>query len=157
MAFELISPAFPDGGVIPFRCTADGPDVSPPLSWAGVPERTRELVLMVDDTDAPGREPWVHWLVYKMPASTPGLPEGIPRAATLQEPAGALQGRNSWGRLGYGGPSPSRGSGVHRYRFGLFVLGAALDVFHSLSKQALWKAMHAQVIGSAELIGTYRR
>ena len=61
-----------------------------------MPEKAKELVLICDDPDAPGHEPWVHWVIYKIPAGVKGLPEGIPRKPRLTNPAGTLQGENSW-------------------------------------------------------------
>ena len=157
MPLKLESPAFADGDAVPRRFTGDGRNVSPALAWSGVPPAARELALIVEDPDAPGRRPWVHWLLYKIPADAAGLPEGVPRGATPAKPAGMLQGRNSWGRLGYGGPAPPKGHSVHHYHFTLFVLDRALDVFHSLTKEQLWRAMSGHVIDQAELVGTYGR
>ena len=157
MPVKLESLAFTHGDAIPRRFTGDGRNVSPALAWSGVPPDARELALIVEDPDAPGPQPWVHWLVYKIPARVAGLPEAVPQGATPPEPAGALQGKNSWGRLGYGGPAPPEGHGVHHYHFRLFVLDRALDVFHSLTGEQLRGAMRGHVIDQTELVGTYRR
>jgi len=149
------STAFPDGKAIPKQHTADGADVSPPLTWSGAPAGTKELALIMDDPDAPGDEPWVHWVIYKIPADLKGLPEGLPRAAQLESPAGAMQGQNSWGTVGYRGPAPP--SGVHHYHFKLYALDAALDVRAGLSKQALLDAMSGHILAEGKLVGTYQR
>lgn len=73
MAIQITSTAFAEGQPIPKKYTGEGADVSPPLSWTGLPERTKELVLICDDPDAPTAEPWVHWLIYKIPATATGL------------------------------------------------------------------------------------
>ena len=78
MTIQITSPAFTQGHPIPKKYTGEGANVSPPLSWTGIPEGTKELVLICDDPDAPTPEPWVHWVIYKMPADTRGLPEGVP-------------------------------------------------------------------------------
>src|SRR5262245_10597856 len=116
MAFTLRSPAFEPGQPIPKKHTGDGEDVSPPLTWDGVPDGTQEIALLCDEPDAPSREPWVHWVLYKISPDVRELPEGLPPRERLESPAGALQGRNSWttGRTtGYRGPNPP--SGTHRY------------------------------------------
>src|SRR5687768_3372233 len=118
MAMRIESPAFALGQRIPVLHTGDGQDVSPALTWAGLPAGTRELALVVDDPDAPTPEPWVHWVVYQIPADAAGLPEGVPPGdAGIAAPAGAAQGRNTFGRIGYGGPAPPRGHGTHHYHF----------------------------------------
>ncbi len=98
MAIEVSSPAFKSGGLIPTKHTGEGEDVSPALNWSGLPEGTREIALICDDPDAPRPEPWVHWVLYKIPAVCTGLPEGGTE--------GVLEGRNDFGRAGYGGPMP---------------------------------------------------
>ena len=157
MALKILSPAFSDGGEVPRRFTADGADVSPPLSWSGVPDAARELVLLMDDPDAPGRAPWVHWVLYKLAPRTCGLPEAVPEGAVSTVVPGAFQGRNGWGRLGYGGPAPPAGHGTHHYRFRLYALDMTLDVFHSLTRDAVWKAMTGHILEQAEWVGTYSR
>ena len=122
-----------------------------------MPESAAELALICDDPDAPTPQPWVHWLLYKFPVSTTSLPKGVPGKAFLKAPAGALQGKNSWGRHGYGGPAPPRGHGMHRYHFKLFALDSALDVPPGLERQSLQEAITGHVVAEGELVGTYQR
>jgi Raf kinase inhibitor-like YbhB/YbcL family protein len=157
MSMALRSDAFADGQVIPRRYTADGEDLSPPLNWTGVPQGTQELALIVDDPDAPRAEPWVHWVLYKIPADVQALPEGLPPTPTLDFPPGARQGKNSWGTYGYRGPAPPRGHGTHHYHFRLYALDAPLATAQGLDKQGLLKAMKGHVLAEAELVGTYER
>lgn len=154
---SLTSKAFGDGQPIPRRYTGDGANVSPPLSWAGLPRGTRELALICDDPDAPRAEPWVHWVIYRIGAEVSGLKEDIPRTDKLEEPAGALQGRNSSGTIGYRGPAPPRGHGVHHYHFRLYALDAKLEVKPGLNKAALLRAMAGHILAEADLVGTYKR
>ena len=151
------SPSFDHDQPIPPRNTADGADVSPMLRWAGVPDETKELALICDDPDAPTAEPWVHWVLYKIPAGTTGLPEQIFKSGKLEIPVGAMQGTNSWQTIGYRGPAPPPGNGTHHYHFKLYALDAPLDVQEGLSKAALLNAMADHVIAEGELIGTYER
>ncbi|MDD4270376.1 MAG: YbhB/YbcL family Raf kinase inhibitor-like protein [Pirellulales bacterium] len=160
MAFELTSSAFEAGKPIPTKYTEDGEDVSPPLAWSTPPDGTVELALICDDPDAPTPQPWVHWVIYKIPAEQAGLPEGIEPVKRPREVAGVMQGLNSWQsgqQIGYRGPAPPRGHGTHHYHFTLYAFDAALDVQAGLDKEALRKAMSGHVIGEAEVVGTYGR
>jgi len=153
---RLSSAAFEEGQSIPKAYTCEGRDLSPPLSWDGVPAGTKSLVLIVDDPDAPDpaapRVTWVHWLLYNLPASSGGLPEA---ATPGNLPRGALQGRNGWGRAGYGGPCPPIGR--HRYFFKLYALDIVLPDLKQPEKAALVQAMRGHVLGESQLVGTYRK
>jgi Raf kinase inhibitor-like YbhB/YbcL family protein len=160
MTIQVSSPAFAQGHVIPKKHTGEGADVSPPLSWSNLPEKTKELALICDDPDAPGSEPWVHWVIYKIPADAKGLPEGVPRRSRLKEPVGAVQGKNSWSDgdvIGYRGPLPPPGHGVHHYHFKLYALDAPLGAEPGLEKRALLEKMEGHVLAEGELMGTYQR
>ena len=157
MSLTIQSSALGNSASIPKRYTGDGGDVSPPLSWTGVPTAARELALICDDPDAPRPEPWVHWVIYKIPAAACGLPDGVAKTEKPGEPAGSLQGKNSWDRIGYGGPAPPRGHGVHHYHFKLYALDRALDVAPGLDKDGLLAEMQGHILAEAELIGTYQR
>lgn len=149
---KITSPAFADGAEIPQVYTCEGRDISPPLSWTGVPPGTRSLVLIVDDPDAPDprapRMTWVHWVVYDLPPGTPGLPE-----QTTALPQGARSGINDWKREGYGGPCPP--IGVHRYFHKLYALDTVLGERQNATKPVILKAMEGHVLAEAVLMGTY--
>jgi Raf kinase inhibitor-like YbhB/YbcL family protein len=149
MSIQVSSQAFEPGGAIPKKYTGEGQDVSPPLAWSGLPEGTRELALVCDDPDAPTAKPFVHWVLYKIPADRSGLPEGDAR--------GALEGENDFGGTGYGGPMPPRGHGTHRYRFKVYALDAELEVVAGLTKDELLRAIEGHVLAEGELVGTYER
>lgn len=160
MAITVTSSAFTQGQPIPKKYTGEGADVSPPLSWSGVPEGAKELALICDDPDAPTKEPWVHWVIYRIPATATGLPEGVPREPRLQNPAGALQGKNSWPggeNMGYRGPMPPPKHGVHHYYFKLYALSAPLTVEPGLEKNSLLKQTKERVVAEGVLMGTYER
>jgi Raf kinase inhibitor-like YbhB/YbcL family protein len=154
MAMTIESPAFKHNASIPAKYTDDGENISPPLTWSNHPEGTREFALICDDPDAP-LATWVHWVIYKIPASAGGLTEKVAATESLAEPAGALQGKNSWKKIGYGGPAPPRGE--HRYFFRLYALDTALDVAAGLTKEELLKAMEGHILAEAELMGRYKR
>jgi Raf kinase inhibitor-like YbhB/YbcL family protein len=154
--FTLSSPSFGDGASIPIRHTCEGPDRSPPLEWAGVPEGTRSLALVVDDPDAPDpkapKMTWVHWVLYDIPPSASALPEGVTRDAL---PPGTHQGVNDWKRTGWGGPCPPIGR--HRYFFKLYALDALLGDLGAPTKVKLEAAMKVHVLGEARFMGTYEK
>jgi Raf kinase inhibitor-like YbhB/YbcL family protein len=157
MSLALRSPAFADGHPIPRRYTGDGEDLSPPISWTGLPPRATELALIVDDPDAPTDKPWVHWVIYRLPADEQGLVEGVVPVAKPASPANCLQGKNSWGTFGYRGPAPPKGHGTHHYIFRLYALKGPLDLPEGLDKDGLLSAIEGHVIVDAELTGTYHR
>ena len=151
------STAFENNAAIPTKYTGDGQDLSPPLSWSAVPQGTRELALICDDPDAPTPQPWVHWVMYRIPAPTASLPEGVPAKRELAVPDRARQGVNSFNKLGYGGPAPPRGHGVHHYHFKLYALDAPIALEPGQTRAALEKAMRGHILAQGELIGTYKR
>jgi Raf kinase inhibitor-like YbhB/YbcL family protein len=149
MEIVVKSTAFKEDHPIPVRHTADGDDVSPPLTWSGVPHGTRSLVLLCEDPDAP-RGTWSHWVLYGLPPETRELAEGA------APPAGALQGTNDFGKPGYGGPSPPPGS-PHRYYFKLTALSVELKLAAGAKREDVLKAMEGHVLGEGWLMGTYGR
>jgi Raf kinase inhibitor-like YbhB/YbcL family protein len=151
MSITVTSASFPPNSPIPTKYTEDGENISPPLAWTGVPSGTVELALIVDDPDAPRPEPWVHWIVCKMPATATNLPEAVPRDSDL------LQGANTWGRIGYDGPAPPKGHGTHHYHFRLYALNGAIKAQRGVDKNTLLKLMTGHIIAQGELIGTYER
>ena len=157
MQLKLESSAFSEGQAIPRQYSGEGEDISPPLSWSGVPEGVKELAMIVDDPDAPTPKPWVHWVIYKIPVGVVGFSEGMATTAELSNPAGARQGRNTAGKIGYHGPMPPPGHGVHHYHFKLYALDVELDLVAGAEKEALLAAMKGQIVAQAELMGTYQR
>jgi Raf kinase inhibitor-like YbhB/YbcL family protein len=153
MAFSLRSAAFDSGTAIPKAHTCDGPDVSPPLRWDDPPPGTRGFALVCEDPDAPAGI-WTHWVIYGIPAALRQLPEGVPAQASLAD--GSAQGKNDFGRLGYGGPCPPRGR-PHRYFFRLYALDQALAPAPGLSRSGLLQAVKGHVLGQAQLHGAYGR
>jgi len=157
MTITLSSNAFEAGKPIPQKHTADGQNLSPALTWSNLPEGTQQLALIIDDPDAPRDEPFVHWVLYGIPAAIEELPEGIPKEETLSEPIQGVQGTNDFGQIGYGGPAPPRGHGTHHYHFTLYALDDSPDLKAGLTKQDLLKAIDGHVLARGELVGTYER
>jgi Raf kinase inhibitor-like YbhB/YbcL family protein len=156
MTMQIHSTVFDDGGKIPMQYTCQGKDISPPLSWEGIPAGAKSLVLIVDDPDAPDPQApkmtWVHWVLANLPASATGLAEGI-QPADL--PAGTVEGVNDWGRNGYGGPCPPIGR--HRYFHKLYALDTVLEGLSRPTKAQLEVAMQGHVLAEAQLVGTYSK
>jgi hypothetical protein len=156
MALALTSPAFAHNGPIPKLYTCQGKDISPALAWSGLPAKTKSLVLIVDDPDAPDpakpKMIWVHWVLYNIPPSATGLSEAIAPAAL---PAGTREGMNDWNRTGYGGPCPPIGR--HRYFHKLYALDTVLPDLKRPTKAALEMAMQRHVLAEVELLGTYQK
>jgi Raf kinase inhibitor-like YbhB/YbcL family protein len=161
---KLTSRAFSPGSRIPSTYTTEGQDVSPPLTWTDVPDRTQSFALICDDPDAPsranpGEEPWVHWVIFNIAPDCRDFSAGISPVAQPDEAAGAVQGQNSWGKdgIGYRGPAPPAGSGEHRYFFKLYALDTKLSLEAGATKQQLLDAMAGHVLATGELMGTYER
>ncbi len=152
-ALLLTSSAFQEGESIPRQYTDDGANVSPPLAWSEPPTGTRSLALICDDPDAP-RGTWVHWVLFNLPADLRELPENVPSDAVLENEA--RQGRNDFGKLGYGGPAPPRGK-PHRYFFKLYALDVVLPLTAGASKAQLLEAMKGHILAEGQLMGKYQR
>jgi len=150
--FTLKSPAFAPGGAIPAVHTCDGADTSPPLEWSGAPAGTRSFALIVHDPDAPAGD-WLHWVAWNIPAATRSFPAGVPTKDRLAD--GTEQGRNDFGRPGYGGPCPP--GGTHHYVFSLRALDTTLTLPAKAARDAIENAMQGHILATAELTGTYQR
>jgi Raf kinase inhibitor-like YbhB/YbcL family protein len=153
MAFELTSSTFKQNGAIPKENTCDGSDISVSLKWGDAPEGTKSFALIADDPDAP-RGTWVHWVLYDIPADTSQLIAGVGHQESLQN--GAKQGKNDFGKVGYGGPCPPAGP-AHHYHFKLYALDQTTGLRSKATKRQLLDAMKGHVLAEAELIGTYKR
>ena len=145
-SMKLISTAFKHNQAIPPEFTCDGDDVSPPLEISDVPKNAQSLALVMDDPDAPVGT-WDHWVAFNIPPGTKNIPKGT-------EPEG-IAGKNSWPRLGYGGPCPP--SGTHRYFFKLYALDVELGLDKGATKKELENEMQGHILAKAELMGTYKR
>jgi Raf kinase inhibitor-like YbhB/YbcL family protein len=151
-ALALGSSAFQNGGTIPERYTCSGSNRSPALEWTGVPGSSRSLTLILDDPDAPIGT-FVHWVMYNIPPTTKGLPDGVPASATFGH---SEQGVNGRGDIGYAGPCPPPGK-PHHYHFHLDALDQTLDLKPGATRQQVDAAMKGHVVGSTELIGIFER
>ncbi len=149
---EIKSSAFKAGESIPSKYTCDNIDISPDIEWSKVPNGTKTFALIMDDPDAPSGT-YVHWVIYNIPGNQRELPENIPAKETLDN--GTVQGRNDFGKIGYGGPCPP--SGTHRYYFKIYALDTELESLPGITKKELLKAMDVHVLEEGELMGRYKR
>ena len=144
---KVFSSSFENGGTIPAKFTCDGENISPDVSWEGVPEETKSLALICDDPDAPSGD-FVHWVVFNVPVDIKGVDEGM-------EIDGAKLGITDYGRPGYKGPCPP--SGFHHYHFKVYALNEMLDAESNIDKYELLKEMEGHILAKGELVGLYKR
>ena len=153
MALTVSSSAFKEGDRIPAKYTCQGQDVSPSLAWSEPPAGAQSFALIMDDPDAPGGV-FTHWVLFNIPSDSRNLPEAVPTQAELA--SGVVQGKNDFGRTGYGGPCPPPGR-PHQYQFTLYALDQPLDLRGGTSKKQLLSAMEGHILGQGQLTGTYQR
>lgn len=149
---QIKSLAFEANDMIPKKYTCDGEDISPPLTWDGIPGGTKSLALISDDPDAP-MGTWVHWVIYNIPPEIKEFQENVPPDNNF--PNGTLQGITDFKRIGYGGPCPP--SGTHRYFFKLYALDTKLNLSGGATKKQVEDAMKGHVLAQCELMGKYSR
>jgi len=144
---KITTTVFQEGGNIPSKFTCDGADANPPLRFEGAPAEAKSLALIVDDPDAPGGL-FTHWLVWNIDPKTTAVEEN-------GAPSNSVQGKNDFGKSGYGGPCPP--SGTHRYFFKIFALDRQLDLAAGSKRAQLDAQMRGHIIAQGELMGRYSR
>ena len=153
---KISSAAFPDGGMMPKKCTGFGEDLSPEFTIADTPEKTACLAIIMDDLDVPFRKSFNHWIIWNIP-KTEVIPEGLPHGAILEKPFPARQGI-AWGKHRYRGPKqPFFIRGEHRYVFTVYALDCELTLTENTDRDGLLLAMEGHILAKAELMGRYGR
>lgn len=162
-AITVTSATLKANETIPKDHTADGKNVSPALAWTGAPAGTKQFALVFDDPDVQfGGQTFVHWVVYKIPATAKGLPAELPMDPTLTAPtapaevAGVSQGLSGFRRAGYRGPAPPPGK-PHHYTFTVYALDAELPLEPGLNRNQLMEAIKGHIIGQGSLVAIYER
>ena len=149
---QVTSSAFNAGGEIPSKHTGEGDDVSPQLSWSDAPEGTKSFAVVCHDPDAPLLKPdaygYVHWVLYGIPGQVRAIDEGC---------EDFTPGVSDFGTVGYGGPMPPEGHGVHHYYFWVMALDEEIELVPGLSMLELFSAIESNVIAMNRLVGTYKR
>jgi Raf kinase inhibitor-like YbhB/YbcL family protein len=154
---QVSSLAFADHAAIPLRYTADGEGISPPVQWTGVPQGVEQVVLVVEDADAPTSDPLVHAILVDLPPEDGSLAEG---AMTSAGPDGTdvHEGRNSYLRAAWLPPDPPPGHGEHRYVFQVFALSPGGQPFGAKpGRNDVLEAIRERGIASGMRDGTYAR
>jgi Raf kinase inhibitor-like YbhB/YbcL family protein len=159
-ALTLTTTAFPDGGPIPAKHTQAGDQISPALSWTNVPEGTQSFVLHMRDPDVArnkSTEDQVHWLVWNIPGTAKGMPEGVPKGEKLQD---GSQQISATGPV-YRGPGAPATGPMHHYTLELYALDTKVDVQPGAdaweTRTKIWQAMNGHILGKAVYVGLFRR
>lgn len=147
---SISTDAFKYGDTIPDKYTCTGKDISPELSWTGMPEGTNSIALIMDDPDAN----FTHWILFNIPAKTQKLPAEVQKSKTLGD--FSRHGMNDFGDVGYGGPCPPPGK-PHRYYFRLYALDKMLELLPGSSKNQVDRAIKGHILAKGELMGIYKR
>jgi Raf kinase inhibitor-like YbhB/YbcL family protein len=146
------SSSFSNGRSIPARYTCDGADLSPVLQWQSAPAGTKSFAIVMDDPDAP--IDFTHWLVFNIPPGVRELAEGASQQSAM--PHGSVEGRNDFGRPGYGGPCPPRGN-PHHYVFRVYALDRLLDLPAGAAGKQVHAAISGHIVAQGQIVGTYQR
>ncbi len=150
---QVKSSAFANNGTIPDKYSNYFEDISPEISWSGVPKNAKSLVLMVEDPDA-SLKPVTQWIAANIPVNVMSFAENAPKTEMFN---GAMQGGNTTGKIGYYGPHPPPADKPHTYHFQVFALDTMLKLPEGFNRQALLDAMKGHVIAKGETVGMYQR
>lgn len=136
-----------------------GRNKSPHLAWRDAPAQTKSFVIIADDADAPREVPFVHWILFNIPASVHEIEAGIAKKTEvyLGRSVVSFQGKNDFGDVGYDGPCPPKGHGVHHYSFRIYALDTILHIKQGATKDQVDAAMQGHILAEAEIIGLYER
>jgi Raf kinase inhibitor-like YbhB/YbcL family protein len=152
---QFSSPAILSGGEIPVRYAGSGvgKNISPPLQWSNIPAGVQEIVLVIEDPDAPLSKPFVHLIATAIDPKSSGLEEGELSKATSP----IMLGKGTFGRVGYSGPRALRAHGVHRYVFQIYAVNRKLGLSEPPTRRALLNAFGGNVIARGCFFGTFER
>ena len=146
------SDAFPDGGIVPPKYAGRGGNVQPGFKFSGAPAGTVSYAIIFHDLDVAiggNTGDVLHWMVWNIPASANGIPEG-------SLPPGSVQGANITGQNAYFGPGAPAGPRYHHYVFELYALNANLDLPATASRDDLMKAMAGKTVAKSAYVGRFR-
>jgi Raf kinase inhibitor-like YbhB/YbcL family protein len=162
----LTTTAWADGTQIPAKYTQAGDQTSPELKWANAPAATQSFVLHMHDPDAAlnrGTDDQVHWLVWNIPGTSAGMPEGVKAGAELPDGSRQISATGP----SYRGPGAPATGPMHHYTIEVYALDTKIDVQPSTNAQPataavetranVMKAMQGHVLGKAVYVGLFRR
>jgi Raf kinase inhibitor-like YbhB/YbcL family protein len=165
-AMTLTVAGFQDGGQIPVKFSqaaqgvAPGEGFSPAISWTNTPAGTQSFVLNMHDLDVARNktsDDQAHWVVWNIPASATGLPEGVPKGS--QRPDGSFQ-VSATGPM-YRGPGAAATGPMHHYMFEIYALDAKVEVQPAAdafeTRANVFKAMQGHILGKAVYGGLFKR
>ncbi len=150
---QIASPVFGNGEFIPIKYTGFGEDVSIPLEWNDIPDKTQSIAIIMDDPDAPFGT-FTHWIIFDISKNKHFLSEGVPQKPILED--GSKQGRNDFGNIGYNGPKPPSGK-VHHYHIKIYALDTILNLQPGITSKAFFRAIKGHILAEGELIGLFKR
>jgi Raf kinase inhibitor-like YbhB/YbcL family protein len=148
-SLEVRSVAFDAGTPLPISCSVDGVGAAPALSFSNLPEAAQSLLVICEDPDAPFLQPYVHWLVYGIPAASEGV--------DAQSQHDYRLGQNSKSENGFTPAAPPPGHGVHHYHFQVFALDTPVDLVQGRERDELVELAKGHVLAWGEIVGTYER
>lgn len=150
----LATPSLDQDGRLEDRCSAYYENRSPPLVWTSV-EGAAAYAIVVEDPDAPREHPFVHWMIWNIPGEATSLPEGLPNTPGLGQVGGAVQGVNGNGTVGWFGPRPPPGHGLHRYHFQIFALAAPLSFGPDTPLEILVNGLKGDTLADGVMVAVY--
>ena len=153
MGINLMSDVFEEGDIIPTRHTCDDVNISPPLRWDTLPERTMSFAILCEDPDAP-LGTWTHWIIFNISPDVMELSAELEKKEHLER--GMTQGINDFGYAGYGGPCPPEGE-EHRYFFRIYALDTTLNPGPAVKREEFLRALNENVLDEGQLMGKYGR
>lgn len=162
--FQVTSPAFRDGDVLPATFAFDGTGIdgtpcgggnqSPPLAWTGAPDGTRSFAVVAFDPDGFNGLGVAHWVLYGIPPSVASLAQGAGTMATVAY----VSGTHEYGQTGFRGFCPPKGQSIHHYVLTVYALDLAPDALESgLTRAALLAALKGHVLRASSIVGRYGR
>lgn len=155
-AIAVSSPSFAPNGAIPAKHSEHADAVSPALAWQPV-ANAKSYVLIAEDPDAKPALPFVHWVVYNLPASVTRLPEGLQAQPRLTAPENVLQGKTTRGSVGYYGMKPPVGDPPHHYHFQVFALDTMVNVDPGATRDEVLDGMRGHVLAKGRVVGSFRQ
>ena len=147
MPLLVASEAFANGEHLATKHSCEGSNVSPPLRWTQVPDRTESLAVICEDHDAPDGA-LTHWVLYDLPPETQRLAEG--------SNGGGKEGVNSFRTAGYSGPCPAAPAESRRYVFRVIALGVRSIGPAGLTKEEALEAFEGHILAEGTLTGRYQ-